>query len=65
MMITDPPSIFFPLWNTIFPFLPERTQKKAAFLDSRKGEQKVKETLRQTFDDEITDWLWDQIKRDS
>ena len=65
MVITDPPGIFFPLWNTIYPFLPEKTQKKAAFLNSRKGEAKAKEILRQTFEDEMVDWLWTQIIKDS
>ena len=65
MMMVDTPAIFLPLWNTVFPFIPEKTQKKASFLDSRKGEQKVKEILRQTFEDEMVDFLWDQIIRDS
>lgn len=69
MMIVEPPSIFHPLWRVIQPLIPEKTRSKGAIIDVRgggvKGRAKTKEMFLSRFGEELGEWIWAQIEKDS
>ncbi|MEW5297936.1 MAG: hypothetical protein WDW36_001112 [Sanguina aurantia] len=62
MIIVDPPAVFFTLWKMVKPLLPEKTQRKAYFVDSSKLDHAYFDT---TFGTELSTHLQLLIMQDA
>mmetsp|Transcript_30221 Transcript_30221/g.48798 ORF Transcript_30221/g.48798 Transcript_30221/m.48798 type:complete len:306 (-) Transcript_30221:368-1285(-) len=62
-LVIDAPTIFMPVFNVVKPILPERTVAKIRFLSSR-DEAVMRQGLMDLFDEEMADWIVNQVKED-
>jgi len=64
MIVVDPPAMFFTLWSVIKPVIPQKTQDKAMFINSREVD-KNRQQFNELFGAELTEFLLDNIEKDA